>query len=76
VIRWRLIVGLLGAFVVLAGPWASLWPTQVMREDLRAFVNSAAINPVNLSFLLFVVANLAALGRIVFVRRLMGRSLL
>jgi len=75
-IRWRPIVGLLGAIAVLAGPWVSLWPTQVMREDLRAFVNNAAIDPVNLSFLLFLGANLAALGRIVFVRRRMGRPLL
>src|SRR5436309_1278252 len=72
-IRWRPIVGLLGAFAVLAGPWASVWPATVMLGDLGAFVDSTAVDPTNLPFLLFVGATLAALGRIGFVRRRLGR---
>ena len=72
-IRWRPIVGLLGAFAVLAGPWASVWPIPVMLGDFGAFVDSAAVDPTNLPFLLFVGATLAALGRIGFVRRRLGQ---
>ena len=72
--RWP-IVGLLGMFAVFAGPWASLWPVPVMREDLETLMHGAAVEPTSLSFLLFVGATLAALGRIVVVRRRLSRPL-
>lgn len=74
-IRWRPIVGLLGVFAVLAGPRASVWPTTVMLGDLGAFVDSAAVDPTNLSFLLFVGATLVSLGWVIFVRRRLLRPL-
>lgn len=73
--RRRPIAGLLGVFVLLIGPWASLWPVPAMREDLGTFMHGAAVDPTNVSFLLFVGATLAALGRIVVVRRRLRRPL-
>ena len=67
--RRRPIGGLLGLFAVLVGPWASLWPTRAMCEDLGAFMHGAGVDPTNPSFLLFIGATLVALGRVVFVRR-------
>ena len=67
--RRRPIIGLLGLFAVLVGPWASLWPTRAMREDLGAFMHDARVDPTNPSFLLFIGATLVALGRVAFVRR-------
>lgn len=67
--RQRPIVGLLGVFVVLTGPWASLWPMSAVHEDLAAFVHGGIADPTNPSFLLFVGTTLVGLGRVVFVRR-------
>lgn len=66
--RWPL-AGLLGVLAVVAGPWASLWTLSALRQDLVAFVFAASSDPTNVSFLLFVTAILAALGRIAIVRR-------
>ncbi len=74
-IHRRPIAGLLGVFAVLIGPWGSLWPVPALREDLGAFMHGAAVDPTNVSFLLFVGATLAALGRTVFIRRRLRRPL-
>lgn len=66
--RWPL-AGVLGVLAVVAGPWVSLWTLSAMRADLVAFVYAASADPTNVSFLLFVAATLAALGRVVVVRR-------
>ena len=68
-IRWRPIVGLLGAFAVLAGPWASVWPMPTMRDDLSGFVYAAITDPANPSFLVFVGATLLEVGRVAAIRR-------
>lgn len=72
--RWP-ILGLLGMFAVLSGPWASLWPISVLHEDLRTFMHGAAADPTSPSFLLFVGMTLVALGRVVLVRQRLRRPL-